>query len=44
MLEEVVVIVWVEERPDFTSTVDDSVGNAHCGIRKKILNNSVLHQ
>ena len=36
MLEEVVVIVWVEERPDFTSTVDDSVGNAHCGIRKKL--------
>ena len=27
MLEEVVVIVWVEERLDSNSTVDGSVGN-----------------
>ena len=35
MLEEVDVIVWVEERLDSTSTVDGSVGNVICGIRKK---------
>ena len=34
MLEEVVVIVWVEERLDSISTVDGSVGNVLCGIRK----------
>ena len=35
MLEEVVVIVWVEERLDSISTVDCSNGNVLCGIRKK---------
>ena len=35
MLEEVDVIVWVEERLDSTLTVDGSVGNVICGIRKK---------
>ena len=34
MLEEVVVIVWVEEQLDSTSTVDGRVGNVLCGIRK----------
>ena len=43
MLEEVVVIVWVEERLDSIWTVDGSVGNLRCGIRKKILNNSLFH-
>ena len=36
MLEEVVVIVWVEEWHDSISTVDGSVGNALCGIRKNL--------
>ena len=36
MLEEVVVIVWVEERLDSNSTVDCSNGNVLCGIRKKL--------
>ena len=36
MLEEVHVIVAVEERLDSISTVDDSVGNVVCGIRKKL--------
>ena len=36
MLEEVHVIVWVEERLDSISTVDGSVGNVLCGIRKKL--------
>ena len=36
MLEEVVVIVWGEERLDFISTVDCSNGNVYCGIRKKL--------
>ena len=36
MLEEVVVIVWVEERLDAIWTVDCSVGNVLCGIRKKL--------
>ena len=35
MLEEVLVIVWVEERLDSISTVDCSNGNVLCGIRKK---------
>ena len=35
MLEEVVVIVWVEERLDSIWTVDFSNGNVLCGIRKK---------
>ena len=36
MLEEVVVIVWVEERLDSIWTVDFSNGNVLCGIRKKL--------
>ena len=36
MLEEVVVIIWVEERLDSISTVDFSNGNVLCGIRKKL--------
>ena len=35
MLEDVVVIVWVEERLDSIWTVDYRVGNVVCGIRKK---------
>ena len=35
MLEEVHVIIWVEEGRDSISTVDSSVGNVLCGIRKK---------
>ena len=35
MLEEVVLIVWAEERLDSILTVDNSVGNVVCGIRKK---------
>ena len=36
MLEEVVVIFWVEERLYSIWTVDGSVGNVFCGIRKKL--------
>ena len=36
MLEEVVLIVWVEERLDFISNVDGSVGNVLYGILKKL--------
>ena len=36
MLEEVVVIVYVEERLDSIWAVDGSVGNVLCGIRKKL--------
>ena len=36
MLQEVVDIFWVEERLDSISTVDGSVGNVLCGIRKKL--------
>ena len=36
MLEEVVVIVWVEERLDSISTVDYINGNVLCGIHKKL--------
>ena len=36
MLEEVVIIVWVEERLDSIWTVDFSVGNVLCGTRKKL--------
>ena len=36
MLEEVVVMVWVEERYDSIWTVDGSVGNVICGIREKL--------
>ena len=35
MIEEVVVIVWVEERLDSIWTLACSVGNVICGIRKK---------
>ena len=36
MLEEVVVIVWLEERLDSIWTVDCNNGNVLCGIRKKL--------
>ena len=36
MLEEVVIIVWVEERLDSIWTVYGSVGNVLSGIRKKL--------
>ena len=36
MLEEVVVIVWVEERLYSIWTVDCSNGNVLCGLRKKL--------
>ena len=36
MLEEVVVIVWVEEQLDCIWTVDCSNGNVLYGIRKKL--------
>ena len=36
MLEEDDVIVWVEKQLDSISTVDGSVGNVLCGIRKKL--------
>ena len=36
MLEEVVVIVWVEERLDSIWTMDSSNGNVLCGVRKKL--------
>ena len=36
MLQEVVVIVWVEERLDSIWTVHCSVGNVVFGIRKKL--------
>ena len=39
MLEEVVLIVWVEERLDSIWTVDCNVGNVVCGIRKKLWTN-----
>ena len=44
MLEEVHVIVSVEERLDSISTLDGFVRNVLCGIRKKFVNNSLLHQ
>ena len=44
MLEEVHNIIWAEERLDSISTVDRTNGNVLSGIRKKIVNNSVLHQ
>ena len=44
MLEEDVVMVWVEKRLDSIWTVDCSNGNVLCGIRKKIVNNSLFHQ
>ena len=36
MLEEVVLIVWVKERLDSIWTLDCSVQNVVCGIRKKL--------
>ena len=36
MLEEVVVIVWVEEQVDSISTVECSNGNLLSGILKKL--------
>ena len=36
MLEEVVVNAYAEERLDFIWTVDSSVRNVLCGIRKKL--------
>ena len=36
MLEEDDVIVWIEERLNSITTVDGSVGNVLCGIRKKL--------
>ena len=36
MLEEVVVIVWVEDQVDSIWTVDCSNENVLCGIRKKL--------
>ena len=36
MLEEDDVIYWVEERLEFISTLDGSVANVLCGIRKKL--------
>ena len=36
ILEEVVVIVWVEELLDSIWTVDYINGNVYCGIRKKL--------
>ena len=36
MLEEVVVIVWVEERLDCIWNLECSNGNVLCGIRKKL--------
>ena len=36
MLEEVIVIVWVEEQVYSIWTVDCSNGNVLCGIRKKL--------
>ena len=48
MLEEVVVIVWVEERLDPILTVDCRNGNVLCGIGKKLwttvffINNSIF--
>ena len=36
MLEDVVVIFWVEERLDSISTVDGIVGNLLSGFRKNL--------
>ena len=37
MLEKVVVIIWAEERLYSIWTLDCSLGNVVCGIRKKLL-------
>ena len=34
MLEKVNIMVWVEKRLDFISSIDGSVGNVICEIRK----------
>ena len=44
MLEEDVVIVWVEERLYSIWTVDCSIGSGTLRNPPKILNNSLLHQ
>ena len=44
MLEEVAVIVWLEERLYPIWTEDCSYGNVACGIRKKIVKNSLLQE
>ena len=44
MLEEVVVIVWVEERLDFISTVDCMQWKRTLRNPQKIVTNSLLHQ
>ena len=44
MLEEVVVILWVEERLDSISTVDCSNVKSTLRNPQKIVNNSLLHQ
>ena len=36
MLEEVVVIIWVEDQLDSIWTVEFSNGNVLCGIREKL--------
>ena len=36
MLDEVVELFWVEKRLDSISTVDGSVWNVLCGIRKNL--------
>ena len=36
MLEKVNIMVWVEKRLDFISSIDGSVGNVICEIRKKL--------
>ena len=36
MLEEVVIIVWVEERLDTIRTMDFTNRNVLCGMRKKL--------
>ena len=36
MLEEVVIIVWVEKALDSLITVDSSFGNVLCWTRKKL--------
>ena len=36
MLDEVMIIVWVEERLDSIWTVHCSVGNVFCGTHKKL--------
>ena len=44
MTKEVVIIVSVEEQLDSIGTVHCSIGNVFCGIRKKIVNNTIFHK